>query len=411
MKYKFRQYIKAAIVAGAVITLLSSCSKSDEYKKYQTEGEIHYTGKLDSIKVNPGNGRVQIKGLLKADPKIKQVKVFWNDFRDSAVFAVDVSSGSREFSQILPMEEGIKSFVIYTYDAEGNRSVPVTAVGQIYGLRYANTLSNRPLGGAATINGKTEINWLPIDLSAGAFATELRYTSTTGPKTIRVPVAIEKTTLTDVAPASASFSYRTLFLPKASSIDTFYTAYTAVGIYRDVTADFLSNTKVPFATSVKGDRWGNPTAWTTNAAVRNFRQAAGVFYGGVDAWFGGPQLALEAGWSTDNMVSITNGKIYQSPVLPAGTYTFEMDIPGCTAGGDFYTVAADSEEIPNTENIASSLAYAKTNSTGTHKITFSLATSKKVSLGFVGNVPNKGCCDGTFWRISGVRLKHLPLLN
>lgn len=79
--------------------------------------------------------------------------------------------------------------------------------------------------------------------------------------------------------------------------------------------------------------------------------------------------------------------------------------------GDFYTVAADGDGIPSTGNIASSLAYAKTNAKGTYKITFTLTTEKKVSLGFVGNVPNKGAGDGTFWRISQVRLKYLPKTN
>lgn len=410
MRYKFQKHIKIAAAIAMLTTVLLSCSKWDDFKKYKEDGEILYTGKIDSVKINPGNLRVQFNGLLKADPKITKIKIFWNNFADSVAYDINMATNNREFSKIFPMEEGIKSFVIYTYDSDGNRSIAVNAVGNVYGPRYNNTLNNRIASSAGNVNGTTTIEWLPIDASAGPFTTEIRYQSTTGEKVVRVPVTAERSTLNDLATSAKSLSYRTLYLPMKTAIDTFYTNYTQINVTKDVTSEFLVNTKVPFATTVKGDRWGNPTSWITNTAVRNFRQTEGVFYGGVDAWFGGPQLAMEAGWSTDNMASIVNGKIYQSPTLPAGQYTFEMDIPDCTAGGDFYTVAVEGEEIPNTENVTSSLAYAKTNSIGTHKITFTITSPKKVSLGFVGNVPNKGGGDGTFWRIKEVRLKQLLLV-
>ncbi|NII82042.1 MULTISPECIES: DUF4998 domain-containing protein [unclassified Pedobacter] len=403
--------IKKTILMSFVAALLFGCSKSDDYKKYLEGGDILYSGKLDSVKINPGNNRVQLTGLLKADPKINRIKIFWNDKKDSIEYPVNMNTDPRRFTKIFNVEEGIRSFLVYTFDVDGNRSIAVNAVGRVYGPRYAASLNNRVIGSATQVNGETVIDWLTIDLSAGPFATEIQYISTTGLKTLRVPIATERTKLNDLASTASTISTRTLYLPTKSSIDTFYTEFAQVGVLKDVTAQYMSNTNIPFTTSVKGDRWGIPAGWTTNDAVRNFRQAAGVFYGGVDAWFGGPQLAMEAGWSADNMATITDGKIYQSPILPAGLYTLEIDIPDCTAGGDFYTVAAEGDGIPNTGNIASSLAYAKTNAKGTHKITFTLTTEKKVSLGFVGNVQNKGAGDGTFWRISQVRLKYLPKTN
>ena len=407
MKYK----IKKTALVSLVAVMLFGCSKPDDYKKYLDGGDILYSGKLDSVKINPGNNRVQLTGLLKADPKINRIKIFWNDKKDSIEYSVNMNTDPRKFSQIFNVEEGIRSFLVYTFDAAGNRSVAVNAVGRVYGPRYAASLTNRVIGSATQVNGETGIDWLTIDLSAGPFATEIRYNSTTGLKTVRVPITSERTVLNDLASTASTINTRTLYLPTKSSIDTFYTEFVQVGVLKDVTAQYMLNTRIPFTTSMKGDRWGIPTGWTINDAVRNFRQAAGVFYGGVDAWFGGPQLAMEAGWSADNMATITDGKIYQSPILPAGLYTFEMDIPDCTAGGDFYTVVADGDGIPNTGNITSSLAYAKTNAKGTHKITFTLTTETKVSLGFVGNVQNKGAGDGTFWRISQVRLKYLPKTN
>ncbi|MBE9583994.1 DUF5013 domain-containing protein [Mucilaginibacter sp. JRF] len=409
MKPQLQHKIKMALAAVSISLLTFSCSKWDEFKKYKEGGEIIYTGKADSVKFLSGNERIKISAMLKADPKITRMKILWNSGKDSVMYDINMATDPRLFERVFPLEEGIKNFTIYTYDADGNSSVAVNAVGQVYGPRYINSLSNRVVSGAAVLGANTEVEWLPIDLSAGPIATEITYQSTTGEKTIRVPIDEDKTVFSDLASSAVSLTYRTLYLPQATSIDTFYTAPVQVGISKEVTSQYLSNTKVPFETSVRGDRWGIPKDWITNATVLNFTQSPGVKFGGVDYWFGGPQLAMEAGWSTDNMTTITNGKIYQTVNLPAGVYTLEMDIPDCTQNGNFYTVAAAGTTIPDIENIASSLGYAKTSLTGTHKISFTLTSAQQVSLGFVGNLENKGCCDGTFWRISAVRLKQRPL--
>jgi len=409
MLYRFKN-IQLTVFSAVVLCFFYACSSWDEFKEYTKDGEITYTGKIDSVKVYSGKERVRVHGYLKADPKINKVKIFWNNYADSVEYDVEKKSGVKVFDKIFSVEEGIKSFIIHTYDNEGNKSVAVYAVGQSYGERYQAGLNNRLVASAALVNSNTEINWLAIDLTGGPFASEVRYISDAGEKTILVPVTEEKTVLSDVAASTKSFSYRTLYLPQKGSIDTFYTAYQNVGIYRDVTAEFLKNTQVPVATVEKGDRWGTPADWITNTAVRNFRQAPGVYYGGVDYWFGGPFLAMEAGWSTDNMNSFENGKIYQSPVLSPGIYTLEADVPDCSANGRFYMVAAEGDEIPNIENLNASLANLRTNTPGTHKITFTVNESKKISLGFVGSLTNSGN-SGEFFRVTAVRLKQLPAVE
>lgn len=97
--------------------------------------------------------------------------------------------------------------------------------------------------------------------------------------------------------------------------------------------------------------------------------------------------------------------------MPAGHYTFEMDIPDCTVGGDFYTVAAYGTEIPNSENVSSALGFLKTSTPGTHALKYTLLEQSQVSLGFVGNLENKGGGDGTFWRINAVRLKQIVIVQ
>lgn len=403
-KWKIYRFLLFAVAIGGCF----SCTKWDEFKGYIEEGEITYVGKLDSVTILSGNERIKVRAFLKPDPKISEVRVFWNDMRDSLVVPLSESSKtSRLFEQLLAMPEGIVSLTLLTYDNLGNKSVSVPVVGRSYGPRYQNGLNNRLIGNAILTNGQATIDWLDMDLAAGPFATEIKYLATNGAeKTVRVPLATTQTKLVDVSATAKTIAYRTLFLPQSNSIDTFATAYTTIGLARDVTAEYLKNTKVPVETTVQSGRWGIPAHWQINAAVKNFRSAAGQYFGGVDYWFNGPFLAMEAGWSADNMVSIVNGKIFQKVTLPAGFYTFEMDIPDCTAGGEFYTVAAIGDGIPNIESINSSKAYLKTNSPGTHKLSFTLDEATTLSLGFVGTLPNKGAGDGTFWRITAARLKQ-----
>lgn len=396
-----------------VLTLIStfmSCAKWDEFKEYIKDGEIVYVGKLDSVKVFSGNERILVQAQVKPDPKIKKALIKWNDGQDSVLLDITHNSVLEHY---IPIAEGIVSLQLFTIDDKGNRSVAVPAIGRAYGPRYSAGLTNRLTANAVIENNNTAlIEWQEMDLSAGPIGTELRYLANNGTtKSIVVGVNTMNTTINDLATTAKTVSYRTLYLPQKTSIDTFYTDYTELGLAKDVTSEYLKNHKNPIAASAVSDRWGIPADWITNAAVRNFRDGAGAYFGGVDHWFEGPFLAMEAGWSGDNMATIKNGKIYQTLTLPAGHYTLEMDIPDCTVGGDFYTVAAYGTEIPNTENVSSALGFLKTSTPGTHALKFTLLEPSQVSLGFVGNLENKGGGDGTFWRINAVRLKQIVIVQ
>ncbi|MCA5005362.1 DUF4998 domain-containing protein [Sphingobacterium bovistauri] len=399
--------VRLAVLAISISAFIS-CAKWDEFKEYNKGGEIVYVGKLDSVIVLSGKERVKIVAQVKPDPKIRKALIRWNDGKDSLI--VDIANNTL-FQQYIPMPEGIVSLQLLTMDDKENRSVAVPAIGRAYGSRYSAGLSNRLTSNAIIEPTKATLDWLEMDLSAGPIATEVRYAAANGTmKTIVVNIKDTRTVISDLASSAKTVTYRTLFLPQKTSIDTFYTPFVELGLAKDVTSEYLHNYGNPIATSSVSGRWGIPSVWVTNAAVRNFRSGSN-YYGGVDHWFGGPFLAMEAGWSGDNLATITNGKIFQTVTLPPGHYTFEMDIPDCTAGGDFYTVAANGTDIPNTEYVSSSLGFLKTNSSGTHAMKFTLLEQKQVSLGFVGNLANKGSGDGTFWRINAVRLKQIVIVQ
>eukprot|EP01035_Chromulina_nebulosa_P050567 gene50567-68776_t len=116
----------AAVLAS--LLCLGACRKMDDYKEqFLGSGTITYAGKIDSVKAHPGDGRLMISGLLIADPKIKLLKIFWNNKTDSFVMPITRTAGVDTVRAILNnMEEAVKSFTILTYDEYGNQSVDVT---------------------------------------------------------------------------------------------------------------------------------------------------------------------------------------------------------------------------------------------------------------------------------------------
>src|SRR5690606_3936645 len=152
MKRMFGNIARLMAFSGAIV-LVASCSHWDDFKQYIEDGEISYTGKVDSVRIYPGNERVRLLTNSPADPKIIAATVFWNGGGDSVEFDVDRSTSGKVFDQVLTAEEGVNSFVIYTYDEDGNTSVPVNTVGRAYGPRYQSGLNNRQVSSAVVTEG------------------------------------------------------------------------------------------------------------------------------------------------------------------------------------------------------------------------------------------------------------------
>ena len=210
----------------AAITLLS-CSKWDDYKKYTANGEIIYTGKLDSVKAWSGKNRVRITGKFNTDPKITAVKIFWNNKMDSLVYEVKGGVAANVFDQTFPMPESVTTFTVYTYDVDGNKSVPVYVVGKSFGDTYRRTLSNRFITSLVytSASDSTTINW-DAALST-AVQTEVKYPKNPTGDTVMVitPAKDSRTALPGFNYQTSKFTYRTIYMPDSTSIDTFATQY------------------------------------------------------------------------------------------------------------------------------------------------------------------------------------------
>lgn len=395
-----------------LLTAAASCSKWDEYKQYTENGETRYTGKMDSAKTFAGRLRIKLQALLPADPRISKTKIKWNNGNDSITYTITKGPGIDTFSKIITVAEGISNFSIVNYDAVGNSSLPVTVSGTAYGPKYESGLTNRPITRAEYLSsGTTEVVWDTFDSTSGAKGVWLLYT-TAANKADSVYVPISKTGTTNITnlKLGTSITERTIYLPTATCIDTFYAANQVVPVKSDVTSLYLSNTGPGFQRDAFDGRWGTLKApWVTNAAAKN----KGGQYGGYSSDEGGV-----INWETWNNTPVVDGIVYQvtSSPLPAGTYTVSFtEYSEIQANSSVYCVAAaGSNGIPVLANLTSALGYkalyngatigaTSPSLSDTRSFSFTIATAQYVSIGFLGNVVGSGN-PGSYFQVKRIQL-------
>jgi hypothetical protein len=227
---RMRSILKlSALVLTPIVLGMAACTKMDAtYHDFWKNGEIFYPGSPDSIHVYSGKERIAINWILLGDPSAKKATIYWNNETDS--IEVPIQRGAKNTADtmqvILDLPEGTYSFDIYTYDDHGNRSVVANAIGHSYGGTYINSLLSRLIKGASFANDTVMVLWGdPADETS--VGSELRYEDTTGvSRQLFVSPFADSTVLTDFAyKPGASISYRTLYVPDSTTIDTFYTAY------------------------------------------------------------------------------------------------------------------------------------------------------------------------------------------
>lgn len=405
MKTQIIKKISAISIFCMTLLYLFSCSKSDDYKKYLTGGEISYTGKIDSIQVYSGKERVYITGLFIADPKVERLKVFWNNRQDSTELKINKTIGVDTLKLSLPIREGVHNFEFVTFDGQGNKSLSVFKTGISYGNRYSSGLLNRPLNTSDYFAGdqNTTISWGGIDLTSGASFTEVEYTNTSGKiVTQRDSIHWEESILKNYLPGKP-LRYRTVFVPDTLSVDTFYTNYVTQIVPKEV---YFKNMNYPFQASVMaGKRWGTPTYWITNDAAKNFKHTDDKFYGGIQVNDGKAALSLESGWwqwaePSPNLAPIVNGKMYQTTNLQPGKYRFTITKIDKGTPGTIHLVAAKGTQLPDQANLATgSIGY--TTISGTQAILeFSLSEASTVTIGLLCNMTGTAT-DGSYIKING----------
>ncbi|MEL7587445.1 MAG: DUF4998 domain-containing protein [Prolixibacteraceae bacterium] len=213
-----------------------ACSKIDDpYRDFWKDGEKVYPASPDSVKVHPGKNRIELTWLTQGDPSVNKAKIFWNNGKDSLEVPVEREPGSNKADTIKvmfsEMQEGSYSFSICTYDNLGNKSIPVNAVGRVYGDEYVNSLLIRLIQSATYIDDSLRIAWgNPAD--ASSIGSELVYTDLSGSsRHLYVAPDADSTKIGDYDfSAGNTFTYRTLYLPHPLALDTFYTGFNVVRV-------------------------------------------------------------------------------------------------------------------------------------------------------------------------------------
>jgi hypothetical protein len=400
---KMKTY-RSYIIILCIITALGACRKMDDYKdKFLGDGSITYAGKIDSVKAHPGDGRIMLSGLLIADPKITELRIYWNNKTDSFVLPITRTAGVDTVRPILnKMVEGVKTFTINTFDKYGNRSVDVTITGRIYGDIYKSLLLNRTIKDGLNAGDSVTLDWNVLDASTGGLGCELRYTDNSNIlKTVFVKRTVTQTVLKNYKLGS-KFSYRTLFLPDTLAIDTFYSKFQDVDVKADVTPLYIKNAGIWFTNSDGGNgRWQTPADWITTADVRN----GGSNIGGLDAgsWLlPRNALSIEAWWG---MTAIPNGKIYQTFTLPAGKYVLTVTSGDCSTGGTKYITVANGTSLPDIGNVpAQALAYTTITKDADNILNFTLTGATPVAIGIQAGM----LAEGNYMKVFKVRLMRFP---
>ena len=221
-------YLFTALFLAVVV---SSCKKMDStYEEFIVPGSMIYVGKATKAKAQSGNRRIKISWPRGTDPNVVKARIYRDNFADSVEFDIpaDIDTVSYTFENL---EEKTYSFVIRTFDNNGNKSIPVELISRAYGVNYSESLQNRPILAAEADNtGTLKIEWARADVSSGAFETEVQYSTLLGPERVfKIKSKDSITTLTDYKPGTVA-TFRTKFLPDSMAIDTFYSASQTLNI-------------------------------------------------------------------------------------------------------------------------------------------------------------------------------------
>lgn len=212
--------------------LLYGCSKQDtQFESYLNGHEVKYPGTVVNVHSRPGNLRAAITWNPSTDPSITRYVVYWNNRADSIVYSSDNHNPADSLSVIIPnLNEYIYSFTIFSFDAKGNRSIPLDINNvKVYGPIYQSGLANRGYSATnpytLTADGKLRLNFLKVDTSTHNVFTDIKYTNKAGEETFGKMVADSTAIILSDYKAGTSIQFRSAFKPVSNALDTFYAQF------------------------------------------------------------------------------------------------------------------------------------------------------------------------------------------
>ena len=203
--------------------VLFCCKKSDtEFRDFLEDQELIYPGVPVSVNFRPGNERIMLLWKPGPDPSITKYVVYWNNKGDSIMVP---AAGADTVKVLIPnLNEYVYSFTIYSFDANGNRSIPLAVNNaKVYGPLYTGGLLNRAYNGTTPYivnpDGSVQFNFNAPDTIN--ITTSIKYTNLTG-NLVETQLAPgdNSITLRDYK-AGTLVQYRSSYIPVLNAIDTF----------------------------------------------------------------------------------------------------------------------------------------------------------------------------------------------
>lgn len=206
------------IFIGVILGFASCDSQTDIYEKYVVPNGLIYPGPAQSPIAYPGDKRIKISWLRGTDPRVQKARIFWNNYTDSVELSVPAGIDTVSYT-IASIPENTYSFMVRTYDDEGNMSIPVEVLGTVYGDNYRNMLINRLLKSTYYDGQDLKLNWGVAESSE--VGIHVSWTDTNGASQ---SVDVDRSETETVLPyfnLSKPLSYSTTYKPDSLAIDLF----------------------------------------------------------------------------------------------------------------------------------------------------------------------------------------------
>ncbi len=222
-----RYHTNKLYLLACFIVLLACSKKPTDYREFLGGEELVYPGAISNAKVIPGNNRLQLIWQPSPDPGVVKYTVYWNNKADSlTVNSTTHNTSDTVRCTISGLSEYVYSFIIYSYDAKGNRSVATEiSNARVYGSVYTATLNNRLSNpeNPYTINEDNSVILRFATPDTINISTALKYTSQSGQE-VQVSLSPDEDSikLTDYK-FGTPVVYKSSYIPVTGALDTFYT--------------------------------------------------------------------------------------------------------------------------------------------------------------------------------------------
>jgi len=256
-----RSFFKILILVVLLTSVISCVKRDTEFRNFLDGKELIYPGVVKNPHYTPGDLRAELLWNPSSDPSVVKYVIYWNNKADSMTYTSSDHNPADTLKVIVPgLNEYTYSFVVYSYDANGNKSIPLDINNvKVYGPSYQASLINRPYNVTIpyTVSdaGDVTLNFYKLDTASESFSfahnvsTTVRYTDRAGQQVQRTFYR-DSTFIIHDFKAGSALDYRSAYVPVIGAIDTFnvnsYTTFPEIFGYAACNKALFAKVKLPY---------------------------------------------------------------------------------------------------------------------------------------------------------------------